>query len=116
MTTGGERTPEQVREEIEHTRIEMGDTVAALAAKADIKGQAHRAVDNAKTTVVDKAHEVKDTAGAKRDEITAAASEAMPPSADGARRQVITQAQRHRLALAALAAFGAGMFIGKRRA
>jgi hypothetical protein len=116
MTTEGERTPEQVQQEIERTRIEMGDTVAALAAKADIKGQAHRAVDNAKTTVVDKAHEVKDTVGAKKDAITTSAQDAMPPSADSARHQVVAQAQRHRLALAALAAFGAGMLIGKRRA
>jgi len=43
-----ERTPEQVRHEIEQTRSELGDTVAELAAKTDVKAHAHRAVDNAK--------------------------------------------------------------------
>ncbi len=39
------RTPEQVREEIEQTRAEFGDTVAALSEKTDVKGQAKQAVD-----------------------------------------------------------------------
>jgi hypothetical protein len=46
-----ERTPEQVREEIEQTRTELGDTVAALSAKTDVKGQAKHAVSEAKATV-----------------------------------------------------------------
>jgi F0F1-type ATP synthase membrane subunit b/b' len=111
-----ERTPEDVRTDIERTRTELGDTVAELAAKTDVKAQAHRAVDNAKATVTSKASEIKESAGAKKDEMTASAQEAMPPSADAARRQVVRQAQDHRLALIALAAFGAGLLIGKRRA
>ena len=35
-----ERTPEQVREEIEQTRAQVGDTVAALAEKAVVKAHA----------------------------------------------------------------------------
>ena len=92
--TERDRTPDDVRKDIERTRGELGDTVAELAAKTDVKGQAHRAVDNAKATV----------------------AEAIPPSTDAARRQVVSQAQDHRLALIALAAFGAGLLIGKRRA
>lgn len=111
-----DRTPEDVRRDIERTRTELGDTVAELAAKTDVKGQAHRAVDNAKATVAGKASVIKESAGVKKDEVTAAAREAMPPSADAARRQVVSQAQDHRLALIALAAFGAGLLIGKRRA
>jgi transposase-like protein len=114
--TESDRTPQEVREEIERTRLQMGDTVAALAAKADVKGQAHRAVDNAKATVTGKAHGIRSTADAKRTEFTASAREAMPPSAEAARQGAVEQAQRHRLALAALVAFGAGMIIGRRRA
>jgi hypothetical protein len=109
------RTPEQVREEIERTRAELGDTVAELAAKTDVKAQAHRAVDNAKATVTGKAREVKSSAEAKKVELTAAAREAAPPSAEVARRRLISQAQRHRLALVALVALGAGLLIGRRR-
>jgi hypothetical protein len=111
-----ERTPEQIREEIEHTRAELGDTVAELAAKTDVKAKAHQAVDNAKATVAGKAREVKTTAEAKRIELTAAAKEATPPSAEVARRRLVDQAQRHRLALVALVALGTGLLIGRRRA
>ncbi len=115
MSTESDRTPEQVQEEIEQTRAELGDTVAELAAKTDIKGQAHRAVGNAKATVASTASDVKDNAGAKKDEIAASVREAMPPSADAARHQVVSQAQDHRLALIAVVAFGAGLLIGRRR-
>jgi hypothetical protein len=115
VMTEEDRTPEQVRAEIEHTRAELGDTVAELAAKTNVKAQAHRAVDNARATVTSKAREVKSTAAAKKTELTTTARESTPPSADAARRQVISQAQRHRVALIALAAFGVGILIGKRR-
>jgi Protein of unknown function (DUF3618) len=41
---GGSRTPEAeaLAEEIEHTRQQLGDTVEALAAKADVNGRAQR--------------------------------------------------------------------------
>ncbi|MGW2826946.1 DUF3618 domain-containing protein [Streptomyces sp. NPDC001443] len=34
------RTPEELREQVERTRHELGATVAALAAKTDVKGRA----------------------------------------------------------------------------
>jgi hypothetical protein len=110
-----DRTPEDVQREIERTRAELGDTVAELAAKSDVKARAQRAVGNAKATASTKAGEVRQSATAKKDELTASAKEAMPPSADVARRQVASQAQEHRVALIALAAFGAGLVIGKWR-
>jgi Protein of unknown function (DUF3618) len=115
LDTQQDRTPEEVREEIEHTRAELGDTVAELAAKTDVKSQAHRAVDNAKATVTGKARQVKSSAGAKRDEIATTAREVMPPSADAARHQMISRAQQHRVALIALGAFCVGMLLGRRR-
>jgi hypothetical protein len=116
VATEGDRTPEEVREEIEQTRAELGDTVAELAAKTDVKAQAHRAVDNAKATVTGKAREVKSTAEAKKVELTSAAREATPPSAEVARRRLIGQAQEHRLALMVMVAFGTGLLLGRRRA
>jgi transposase-like protein len=116
VETQRDRTPEQVREDIDQTRAELGDTVAQLAAKTDVKAQAHRAVDNAKATVTGKTREVKSSAGTKKDEIATTARDTVPPSAEAARRQMISQAQQHRLALVGVLAFGAGMLIGKRRA
>jgi Protein of unknown function (DUF3618) len=46
------RDPEQIREEIEETRRELGDTVEALAAKADVKALAREKAERAKETVV----------------------------------------------------------------
>lgn len=39
-STEGERTPEEIREEIDETREELGDTVAAATEKTDVKKQA----------------------------------------------------------------------------
>ena len=45
------RTPEEIEADIERTRGDMGDTVAAVAEKADVKAQAKLKVDEAKARV-----------------------------------------------------------------
>jgi Protein of unknown function (DUF3618) len=40
LTNGDGRDPDAIRRHIEATRAELGDTVAALAVKADVKSQA----------------------------------------------------------------------------
>jgi transposase-like protein len=79
-----ERTPDQVRDEIAHTRAEMGDTVAALAAKTDVKRQANRAIDNAKESASGTAAHVKDLVST------------------------------HRVALAGVGAFAVAIFVARR--
>lgn len=111
-----ERTPEQVREEIEQARVELGDTVAALAEKADVKGQAQHAVQETKETVRGKVSGVKETAADKKDGLLSSAREMTPDSADDAGRRITGFASENSLPLAALAAFGLGLLIGKRRA
>jgi Protein of unknown function (DUF3618) len=49
--TAESKDPEQIREEIEETRRELGDTVEALAAKADVKAHAHRRIERTKASV-----------------------------------------------------------------
>ena len=65
-TTGDEqsRSPEHIEAEIEATREELGDTVAELADKADVKKQAKR-----------KATEARAKATAKQDELRRKAAE-----------------------------------------
>jgi ElaB/YqjD/DUF883 family membrane-anchored ribosome-binding protein len=46
-----DRTPEDIRAEIEQTRAEVGDTVEALAAKTDVKAQAKAKVADIKGNV-----------------------------------------------------------------
>jgi molecular chaperone GrpE (heat shock protein) len=45
---GGASDPEQIEGEIEQTREDLGETVAALAEKADVKKQAKQKVDETK--------------------------------------------------------------------
>ena len=45
------RQPEEIRHEIEETREQLGETVEALAAKADVKGQAKAKVEDVKEQV-----------------------------------------------------------------
>ncbi|MFE0106655.1 DUF3618 domain-containing protein [Streptomyces sp. NPDC059009] len=52
-------TPEQLRDQVEQTRHELGRTVGDLAAKADVKARAQH-----------KAAELKDQAGARTAEVT----------------------------------------------
>ena len=51
---GEPRTPEQIEADIDRTRRDMGDTVAAVAEKADVKAQAKLKVDEAKARVKEK--------------------------------------------------------------
>ena len=59
VTPSGDRPvtsgdPEEIRREIEATREELGDTVAALAAKADVKSQARQKIQDTNATVTGK--------------------------------------------------------------
>ena len=54
-----QRTPEEIEADIERTRREMGDTVAAVAEKADVKAQAKAKVEDAKAQAKAKAKDAK---------------------------------------------------------
>ncbi len=45
------KDPEQIREDIEATRRELGDTVEALAAKADVKAHVRERVERTKASM-----------------------------------------------------------------
>jgi len=51
----GDPTPEQLREQIETTREELGETVHELVAKTDVPARAHDTVASAAHSVRDKA-------------------------------------------------------------
>lgn len=48
-------TPAELREQIEHTRHELGDTVQALADKTDVKARARQKAGQLKDDAVAKA-------------------------------------------------------------
>ncbi len=55
-------TPEQLREQIAHTRAELADTVDALAAKADVKAQARNRLEEITDSAKELGQEWKDRA------------------------------------------------------
>ncbi|HEU4426851.1 MAG TPA: DUF3618 domain-containing protein [Pilimelia sp.] len=93
--------PDEIRTEIERTRENLGDTVEALAAKADVKARASEAVSDAKARASEAVSDVK-----------ARATEKAHQAADTARRKPMPIAAT----LAAIAAaVAAAMLIRRRR-
>ncbi len=94
--------PEQLEREIEQTREELGDTVEALARKADVKGQAKRKLGETKTNVSEKA-----------DELLGKAKSATPDDATTAAAAATEKARENPIPLAAVGAFAIGFLAGR---
>ena len=89
-TVGDEqRTPEEIEAEIERTRREMGDTVAAVAEKADVKAQAKSKVDETRERLLH-----------KKDEMLNRTRAAAPDSAGEGTAKLTRAARDHRRELA----------------
>jgi len=94
--------PAQLRADIERTRQDLGDTVAALAEKTDVKARAK-----------EKVSEVRQNVTEKRTELMGKARESSPDGASSAAVQVRTKAQENPIPTAALAAFVGGVLFGR---
>ncbi|HET9721246.1 MAG TPA: DUF3618 domain-containing protein [Solirubrobacteraceae bacterium] len=94
--------PITIRQEIEATREELGETVEALAAKTDVTGQAKRKLSEARATVSEKA-----------DGAFGRAREATPETAAGILAQVLEMARRNPVPFVA-GALLVGLLIGRR--
>lgn len=101
--------PSQIRQEIEETRAEMGDTVDALAYKADVKGRMKESIADKRDRLVE---QIQGTKG----KVSDAAPDAEQVR-DGAREVVgVAQENPIGLALGGLAAgFLAGMLLPSSR-
>lgn len=69
-------SPEELRAQVEHTRHELGTTVEALAAKADVKTRAQEKAAEVKVQAADRAGALKEQAAHKAEEVKAKASDA----------------------------------------
>ncbi len=96
-----QKSPDEIRAEIEQTREELGDTVEALAEKADVKGQAK-----------DRIASIKDTAQHKKAAFASRAREATPESAGAGAQQVASTVSRQPMPFTAAGAFAAGVLVG----
>ena len=95
------REPEEIRTEIEATREQLGETVEALAEKADVKGQAKAKVEETKQRFTRKAEGAKEKI-----------SSASPEQAKGAASSAATTAQERPLPFAVGGAFAVGLVVG----
>jgi len=102
MTEQEQRNPQEIQEDIEETREELGDTAAALADKADVKGQAKAKLDSA-----------RHGAQQKKDELFGKAKEATPESIGSGAQSVASTAQENPLPFAVGAAFLVGVLVGR---
>lgn len=107
-----QKSPEQLREEIEQTRVELGDTVEALAAKTDVKAQARDRVNALNEAASQKRDELTQAAQHKRDELLHRAKAATPESTTAGAQQLSATVQSNPLPFTAAGAFAAGLLIG----
>jgi ElaB/YqjD/DUF883 family membrane-anchored ribosome-binding protein len=94
--------PAQLRAEIERTRRELGDTVAALAEKTDVKARAKEKVSG-----------IRHNASEKRTQLMGKARESSPDGASSMAVRVRATAQENPIPAAAAAAFVGGLLIGR---
>jgi ElaB/YqjD/DUF883 family membrane-anchored ribosome-binding protein len=101
-TTAPSDDPQQLRADIERTRQDLGDTVAALAEKTDVKARAK-----------EKVSEVRHNVTEKKTELMGRARESSPDGANSAAVQVRAKAEQNPVPTAALAAFVGGFLFGR---
>ncbi|MDX6741690.1 DUF3618 domain-containing protein [Actinocorallia sp. A-T 12471] len=65
----------ELRAGIDRTREELGETVGALVAKADVKARARDTADQVRTSVRDTAHDVKEGTRERAEKLTAGAQD-----------------------------------------
>jgi len=103
------RDPEEIRDDIEATRAELGETVSEVAAKTDVKKQAQAKTDELKEQAGAKAQEAK----AKARELGDKAKEVAPNSAGEGMEQAQRVARENPVPVALGGAFLAGIVLGR---
>jgi ElaB/YqjD/DUF883 family membrane-anchored ribosome-binding protein len=118
MTSAGADVPqeneqEQLVHEIEETRAELGDTVDALAQKADVKARVSEKLEQRKAAWRDRQEEVKAKVNGAREQV----SGATPDEAKRAASQVARAAERRpwpAIAIAIVVGLLIGRMLGRR--
>jgi Protein of unknown function (DUF3618) len=100
MSEQEQRSPEEIKRDIEQTREELGDTAAELAQKADVKAQARAKMDTA-----------KQEAQQKKDDLVVKAKAATPDSVGSGAQSVASTARHNPLPFAVIAAILGGVAV-----
>jgi len=94
--------PEQIQRQIQEIREELGDTVEALARKADVRAQAKRKIEGTKSSVSE-----------RREQLLGKAKDASPDAAASAASQAAQKARENPAPLAVAGAFAAGFLAAR---
>jgi len=106
------QTPDDIREEIEETRVRMGETVEAIGYKADVKTRVKESVADKKDSVAGSLSGARDTVVGKADAVVSRVGGAVPDSGQvrsGARKVGVSSENPLGLALVGAAA---GFIVG----
>lgn len=98
----GSRDPEEIRRDIEVTREELGGTVEALSAKADVKAQAKEKVEDWGAQAKERLESVRESVTGKKDPSSAPGSTVSPESFDAGRAVATAKENPIPLAIGAL--------------
>ncbi|MEA2293871.1 MAG: hypothetical protein QOE86_1510 [Solirubrobacteraceae bacterium] len=110
-----QRSPEEIRAEIESTRDELADTAAALAYKADVKARAHDRVEEVKTEVRERVDGVKASVKDRAPDSTGGAVGSARSAAETAGTAVKANPVPSAGVAAALLGFAIGYRVARRR-
>ncbi|HEX4717251.1 MAG TPA: DUF3618 domain-containing protein [Thermoleophilaceae bacterium] len=102
-----QKSPEEIRREIENTRQELGDTAGALASKTDIKARAKERVDGVKQTIAEKRESIGSQASGD------GGGAGAPAKANAVVAQAKAKAKENPIPTAAVAAFVGGFIAGR---
>ena len=112
-------TPDQIRDEIEHTRARMSDTAEAIGYKADVKSRVQDSVAEKKASVVGTISDGRDAVVGAADSLVSRVGGIVPDGQevkDGAARVGVTRENPLGLAIAGVAAgFVLGTLLPKTR-
>jgi hypothetical protein len=106
------RGPAELREDIEQTRADLGDTAAALAAKADVKARVKGSAARTTDRIKEKAEQAADAAGQLRERVAGHTDAVRDSDVAAAVRRPVPVAV---LAAAVAAAITAVVLIRRRR-
>ena len=101
---------QELTEEIERTRTQLGETVGALAAKADVKARAQEKAADARQKILEVGGQVKDQVTSGTAQAAAAVWARAPEQAQRVAKRAADTARRRRAPLAAAA--GAALLVG----
>jgi ElaB/YqjD/DUF883 family membrane-anchored ribosome-binding protein len=108
-----QKSPAEIQAEIDATREELGDTVAAVADKADIKKQAKAKLSETKESVGAKTDQAKSKVAETTGSLSDRAQEATPESAAAGAQQAQQFAKENPVPLAIAGAFLAGFALAR---